>query len=92
MLVTEIAGTTRDAIDSELYLNETRYIFIDTSGIRRKSKITDPIERHSVVRAFKSLDRCHIAFVLLDAEEGVTDQDARIAGYAFENGRAIIPW
>ncbi|MDY0094480.1 MAG: ribosome biogenesis GTPase Der [Candidatus Vecturithrix sp.] len=90
MLVTDIAGTTRDAIDSELYLNGTRYIFIDTSGIRRKSRITDPIERYSVVRAFKSLDRCHIAFVLLDAEEGVTDQDARIAGYAFENGRAII--
>lgn len=90
MLVTEIAGTTRDAIDSDLYLNGTHYVFIDTSGIRRKSKITDPVERYSVVRAFKSLDRCHIAFVLLDAEEGVTDQDARIAGYAYENGRAII--
>ena len=90
MLVTDIAGTTRDAIDSDISINGKHYVFIDTSGIRRKSKITDPIERYSVVRAFKSIDRCHIAFVLLDVEEGVTDQDARIAGYAYENGRAII--
>jgi GTP-binding protein len=90
MLVTDIAGTTRDAIDSDIYIDGKHYVFIDTSGIRRKSKITDPVERYSVVRAFKSLDRCHIAFVLLDVEEGVTEQDARIAGYAYENGRAIL--
>lgn len=90
MLVTDIAGTTRDAIDSDIYIHAKHYVFIDTSGIRRKSKITDPIERYSVVRAFKSVERCHIAFVLLDVEEGVTEQDARIAGYAHENGRGVI--
>lgn len=90
MLVTDIAGTTRDAIDSDVYVNGTHYTFIDTSGIRRKSKITDPVERYSVVRSFKSMDRCHIAFIMLNALEGVSDQDARIAGYAHNNGRAML--
>ncbi|PIE36468.1 ribosome biogenesis GTPase Der [candidate division KSB3 bacterium] len=90
MLVTDIAGTTRDSIDSHISFNESRYTFIDTSGIRRKSKIKDPIERYSVVRAFKSIDRCHVAFVMINALDGVTDQDARIAGYAHNNGRAIL--
>lgn len=90
MLVTEIAGTTRDAIDSDVYINGSHYRFVDTSGIRRKSKIKNPVERYSVVRAFKSIDRCHIAFVLIDATEGVTDQDARIAGYAHNAGRATL--
>ncbi|PID57844.1 ribosome biogenesis GTPase Der [candidate division KSB3 bacterium] len=90
MLVTDIAGTTRDAIDSDFSFNGSHYTFIDTAGIRRKSKITDPVERYSVVRAFKSIDRSHIAFVMLDATQGVTDQDARIAGYAHNNGRAVL--
>ena len=90
MLVTDIAGTTRDSIDSEIFLNGSHYTFIDTAGIRRKSKIKDPVERYSVVRAFKSMDRSHIAFVMLDASQGVTDQDARIAGYAHNNGRAVL--
>lgn len=90
MLVTDIAGTTRDAVDSDVYLHDTHYVLIDTSGIRRKSKIENSIERYSVVRAFKSIDRCHIAYVMIDAVEGVTDQDARIAGYAYNNGRAIL--
>ncbi len=90
MLVTDIAGTTRDAIDSDVYVNGTHYTFIDTSGIRRKSKITVPVERYSVVRSFKSMDRCHIAFIMLNALEGVTDQDAKIAGYAHNNGRAML--
>ncbi|MBD3308664.1 ribosome biogenesis GTPase Der [candidate division KSB3 bacterium] len=90
MLVTDIAGTTRDAIDTDVFLHGSHYVFIDTSGIRRKSRIKDPLERYSVIRAFKSIDRCHIAFVMLDAVEGVTDQDARIAGYAHNNGRAIL--
>jgi len=90
MLVTDIAGTTRDSIDSDVYIGDSRYVFIDTSGIRRRSKIKDPIERYSVVRAFKSIDRCHIALVMIDALEGVTDQDARIAGYAHNAGRAVI--
>ncbi len=90
MLVTDIAGTTRDAIDSDVYANGTHYVFIDTSGIRRKSKVFDPVERYSVIRSFRSIDRCHIAFVMVDAEDGITDQDARIAGYAYNNGRAIL--
>lgn len=90
MLVTDIAGTTRDSVDSEVSVNGSHYVFIDTSGIRRKSKIKDPIERYSVVRAFKSIDRCHIAYVMIDAVDGVTDQDARIAGYAHNNGRAVL--
>ncbi len=90
MLVTDIAGTTRDAIDSEVHANGTHYVFIDTSGIRRKSKVFDPVERYSVIRSFKSIDRCHLAFVMLNAEEGITDQDARIAGYAYNNGRAVL--
>lgn len=90
MLVTDIAGTTRDSIDSDVYINGSHYVLIDTSGIRRKSKIKDTIERYSVVRAFKSIDRCHIACVMIDAVEGVTDQDARIAGYAYDAGRGII--
>jgi GTP-binding protein len=90
MLVTDIAGTTRDSIDSAVYINGSHYVLIDTSGIRRKSKIKKTIERYSVVRAFKSIDRCHIACVLIDAVEGVTDQDARIAGYAYDAGRGII--
>jgi len=90
MLVTDIAGTTRDAIDSDVYANGTHYVFIDTSGIRRKSKVFDPVERYSVIRSFRSIDRCHLAFVMLDAEEGITDQDARIAGYAYNNGRAVL--
>ncbi len=90
MLVTDIAGTTRDSIDSEIFLNDAHYTFIDTAGIRRKSKIKDPVERYSVVRAFKSMDRSHIAFVMLDATQGVTDQDARIAGYAHNYGRAVL--
>lgn len=90
MLVTDIAGTTRDAIDSHLTHDGVQYLLVDTAGIRRRSKIFDPVEHYSVVRAFKSIDRCHLALVLLDAVSGVTDQDARIAGYAHNLGRAII--
>lgn len=90
MLVTDIAGTTRDAIDSDVHINGKHYVFVDTSGIRRKSKIKDPVERYSVVRAFKSIDRSHMAFMLIDALSGVTEQDARIAGYAHNSGRAVL--
>lgn len=90
MLVTDIAGTTRDAIDSDVYANGTHYVFIDTSGIRRKSRVFDPVERYSVIRSFRSIDRSHIAFIMLNAEDGITDQDVRIAGYAYNNGRAVL--
>jgi GTP-binding protein len=90
MLVTDIAGTTRDAIDSHIEVDGSKYVFVDTSGIRRRSKINDPIERYSVVRAFKSIERCHLAFVMLDAVRGLSEQDARIAGYAHNTGRATV--
>jgi GTPase len=90
MLVTDIPGTTRDAIDSDVYHNGSHYTFVDTSGIRRKSKITDPIEWYSVVRAFKSIDRSHLVFLMLDAAAGVSEQDIKIAGYAYNAGRAIL--
>jgi len=90
VLVSEQPGTTRDSVDTEVTLNHRRYILIDTAGIRRKSRIDQPIERYSVVRAFRSLERSDVALLMIDAVEGVTDQDARIAGRAHEMGRGCI--
>jgi len=89
-IVSEIAGTTRDALDIHYDWNGTPFTLTDTAGIRRKSKVEEDVEYYSVVRAFGAIDRCDIAVVVLDATEGVTDQDKRIAGYAHENGRAIV--
>jgi GTP-binding protein len=83
-------GTTRDAIDTVVRHYGKDYLFIDTAGIRRRSRIVDVVEKYSVIKAFRAIDRADIAVVLLDAREGVTDQDARIAGYAYEKGRAVI--
>lgn len=89
-IVSDIAGTTRDALDIHYEWNGTPFTFTDTAGIRRKSKVEEDIEYYSVVRAFSAIDRCDVAVVIIDALEGVTDQDKRIAGYAHENGRGII--
>lgn len=83
-------GTTRDTIDTIVRHYGKEYLFIDTAGIRRRSRIVDKVEKYSVIKAFGAIDRAHIAVILLDAREGVTDQDARIAGYAFEKGRAVL--
>lgn len=83
-------GTTRDAIDTVVRHYGKEYLFIDTAGVRRKSRVVDRVERYSVIKAFRSIDRADIVIVLMDAFEGVTDQDARIAGYAFEKGRGLI--
>jgi GTP-binding protein len=83
-------GTTRDTIDTIVRHYGKEYLFIDTAGIRRRSRIVDRIEKYSVIKAFGAIDRADIVVVLMDAREGVTDQDARIAGYAFEKGRAIL--
>lgn len=83
-------GTTRDAIDTIVRHYGKDYLFIDTAGIRRRARIVDRLEKYSVIKAFRAIDRADIAVVLLDAREGVTDQDARIAGYAYEKGRAVI--
>ncbi len=84
------AGTTRDSIDSVLTFNQKKYVLIDTAGIRRKGRVSQKLEKFSVLQALKSLDRCHVALVLIDAVEGITDQDLTIAGYAHERGRAVI--
>jgi len=89
-IVDSTPGTTRDAIDTPLLREGRKYIFIDTAGIRRKSKVTQPLEKYSAIKALKSLERCDVALVLLDGFEGLTEQDARIAEFAEENGRAMI--
>ena len=90
LVVSELPGTTRDTVDSLFRYGEREYLLIDTAGIRRKAKVKVKIDKFSMIKAIKSLDRCHVALVLLDAEEGVSDQDARIIGYALEKGRGII--
>jgi GTP-binding protein len=89
-VVSPISGTTRDAIDSEIVRDGKRYLIIDTAGIRRKGKTTDDAEKLSVISARKAIDRCEIALVMIDATEGVTAQDATVAGYAEDAGKAAM--
>ncbi|MBW1799808.1 MAG: ribosome biogenesis GTPase Der [Deltaproteobacteria bacterium] len=90
LLVSDLPGTTRDTVDTTLTWQEKTYLFIDTAGIRRKSRVKEKIEKFSMIKAIKSLNRCHIAVILLDAEAGIAEQDARICGYAFEQGRGVL--
>lgn len=90
MVVSEIAGTTRDSVDTRLTSNQYNYLLIDTAGIRRRGKTTDKIEKFSVLKSLKALGRCDIALVLIDAQEGITEQDMRIIGYTQEQDRALI--
>lgn len=89
-IVSNIAGTTRDAIDSEFENEKGKYTFIDTAGIRRKSKVTESIEKFSIMRTLLAIERADVCLMLIDALEGVTDQDAKIAGEAHEAGKGII--
>ena len=84
LIVSNIAGTTRDAVDTPIEIDGQKYIFIDTAGMRRKSKIKEEIERFSIIRAVAAVERCDVAILLIDANEGVTDQDTKIAGIAHE--------
>lgn len=90
MIVSDLAGTTRDAVDSRVRYNGAEYIFIDTAGLRRKSRIKDDLERYAYIRALAAIDRCDIAVIMLDAPEGVTDQDVRIAGIAHDKGKGVL--
>ncbi|MTI84076.1 MAG: ribosome biogenesis GTPase Der [Firmicutes bacterium] len=90
VIVSDIPGTTRDAIDSPFFIEDNSYILIDTAGIRRKSRIDRSTEWYSVNRSFKAVERCDVALMLIDSVEGVTDQDKRIAGYAHDRGKATI--
>lgn len=90
VIVSEIAGTTRDAIDTAITHNGKEYVFIDTAGLRRKSKIKEEIERFSIIRTVTAVERADIVLVVIDAIEGITEQDAKIAGIAHERGKGII--
>jgi len=90
MMVSEIAGTTRDSVDTLLSYNKYNYLLVDTAGIRRKGKTKDKIEKFSILKALGALARCHIAFVVIDAGEGITEQDTKVLGYTQEQGRACI--
>ena len=90
VLVSSQPGTTRDAIDTEFTVDGSRYIFIDTAGIRRKSRVSRKIEKYSIIKALRSIERADVVLILLDGHEGITEQDIKIAGYAFEQGRGCI--
>lgn len=90
VIVSDIPGTTRDAIDSYIEINGESFLFIDTAGIRRKSKVKEEIERYSVIRSLAAIERADVCLVMVDAEEGVTEQDEKIAGFAHEAGKAIV--
>ncbi len=90
LVVSELPGTTRDTVDAAFSYGGRNYLLIDTAGIRRKSRVKEKVDKFSMIKAIKSLDRCHVAVILLDGSEGVSDQDARICGYAFEKGRALV--
>ena len=89
-IVSNIPGTTRDAVDSPIEIDGQKYVFIDTAGMRRKSKIKEEIERFSIIRAVAAVERCDVAILVIDAQEGITDQDTKIAGIAHERGKAAI--
>ena len=90
VIVSDIAGTTRDAIDTEIVHDVREYVFIDTAGLRRKSRIKEELERYSIIRAVTAVERSDVVLVVIDAAEGVTEQDAKIAGIAHERGKGIV--
>lgn len=90
VIVSDIPGTTREAVDTYFENNEYKYVFIDTAGIRRKNKITERIEKYSIIRSWTAVERADVCLIMIDAQDGVTEQDAKIAGYAHERGKASI--
>ncbi len=90
VIVSNIAGTTRDAIDTEVKWNGKEYVFIDTAGLRRKNKIKEELERYSIIRTVTAVERADVVVVVIDAVEGVTEQDAKIAGIAHDRGKGIL--
>lgn len=90
VIVSDIAGTTRDAIDTEVVHNQKEYVFIDTAGLRRKNKIKEELERYMIVRTVTAVERADVVVMVIDANEGVTEQDAKIAGIAHERGKGVI--
>ncbi|MBQ2915916.1 MAG: ribosome biogenesis GTPase Der [Clostridia bacterium] len=90
LIVSDVPGTTRDAVDSVKENEHGKYVFIDTAGLRKKNKVTEIIERYSVVRSYMAVDRADVVLIMIDANEGVTEQDTKIAGFAHEKGKASI--
>ena len=90
VIVSDVAGTTRDAVDSYFENEQGKYLFIDTAGMRRKSKVDDKIEKYSVLRAKQAIERADVCLILIDAQDGVTEQDTKVAGMAHEAGKACI--
>ena len=90
VIVSDIAGTTRDAIDTDIVHDGKEYVFIDTAGLRRKNKIKEELERYSIIRTVTAVERADVVLVVIDATQGVTEQDAKIAGIAHERGKGII--
>ena len=90
VIVSNVAGTTRDAIDSHYVCGEDKYLFIDTAGMRKRRKIDEAVERYSVVRSLGAVDRSDVCVIMIDASEGIAEQDTKIAGYAHEQGKACI--
>lgn len=90
VIVSDVAGTTRDAIDTEITHNKREYVFIDTAGLRRKNKIKEELERYMIIRTVAAVERAEIVVLVIDATEGVTEQDAKIAGIAHDRGKAMI--
>ena len=90
VIVSNIPGTTRDAIDTHFVKDGTKFILIDTAGMRRKGKIDEPVERYSVMRSLRAIDRADVVLMVIDAVEGITEQDKKIAGYAHESGKGVV--
>ena len=90
VIVSDVAGTTRDAIDTEVIHNGREYVFIDTAGLRRKNKIKEELERYSIIRTVTAVERADVVLMVIDAVEGITEQDAKIAGIAHERGKGIV--
>ena len=90
MIVSDVAGTTRDAVDSVVNTKHGKFVFIDTAGLRRKSKVNENIEKYSVLRAYMAVDRADVCIIMIDATQGFTEQDSKVAGYAHEQGKGCV--
>jgi len=90
VIVSDVPGTTRDAIDTHFFIDETKFTLIDTAGMRKKSKIDEPVERYSVIRSLRAIDRADVVLMLIEAPVGVTEQDKKIAGYAHDSGKSCV--
>ena len=90
VIVSDVPGTTRDAIDTHFVEDGTKYMLIDTAGMRRRGKIDEPVERYSVMRSLRAIDRADVVLMMINAAEGITEQDKKIAGYAHESGRGVV--